>query len=133
MRKTGGQYLITALVQLEVVNALELRVHRKEISASQANASSNAFAQDMRTGLWALRSVTEQMFERSLLLSRQTTARLGTRTADLLHVAAAIELECDSLYTYDRHQRTLARSVRLKLNYARIPIRLPTRFSVSSA
>jgi len=49
-------------------------------------------------------------------LSRQTTARLGTRTADLLHVATALELSADCLYTFDQQQRKLARTLHLKLN-----------------
>jgi predicted nucleic acid-binding protein len=56
------------------------------------------------------------VFERARLLSRQTTAKLGTRTADLLHVAAALELGADYLYSFDLQQRKLAQTVRLKLN-----------------
>lgn len=52
-------------------------------------------------------------------LSRQITARLGTRTADLLHVAAAIELKADYLYSFDQQQRKLAQVVRLKTNRIR--------------
>jgi predicted nucleic acid-binding protein len=41
---------------------------------------------------------------------------MGTRTADLLHVAAALELGVDYLYSFDQQQRKLARTVRLKMN-----------------
>ena len=47
---------------------------------------------------------------------RQTTARLGTRTADLLHVAAALELGAECLYSFDQQQRKLARAVGLKVS-----------------
>jgi hypothetical protein len=40
----------------------------------------------------------------------------GTRTADLLHVAAALELGVDWLYSFDLQQRKLAQTLRLKLN-----------------
>ena len=56
------------------------------------------------------------MFERARQLSQETTAKLGTRTADLLHVAAALELGADFLYSFDQQQRKLAQAVRLKLN-----------------
>ena len=49
-------------------------------------------------------------------MSRQTTAKLGTRTADLLHVAAALELGVDCLYTFGLHQRKLAQRLRFRLN-----------------
>jgi predicted nucleic acid-binding protein len=49
-------------------------------------------------------------------LSQQTTGKPGTRDADLLHVAAALELGADYLYSFDRKQRTVAQAVRLRLN-----------------
>ena len=110
------EYLITPLTELEMANALELRVHRKEISRLEANASWEAFARDSGEGIWTIRPLTDQMFARALKLSQQTTARLGTRSADLLHVAAALELGCVMLCSFDRRQRALAHDVGLKLN-----------------
>ena len=49
-------------------------------------------------------------------MSRQTTARLGTRTVDLLHVAIALELNVDCFYSFDRQQRKLAQVFELKLS-----------------
>jgi len=49
-------------------------------------------------------------------MSQQTTRKLGTRTADLLHVAAARELHADLLFTFDDQQRKLARAVGLAVN-----------------
>jgi len=54
-------------------------------------ASLSDFEKDMRDGIFLLRPLPEQVFERAGQLSRRTTARLWTRTADLLHVAAALE------------------------------------------
>jgi predicted nucleic acid-binding protein len=47
---------------------------------------------------------------------KQNTARLGTWTADLLHVAAALDLRADYLYTFDQQQRKLAQTVGMKVN-----------------
>ncbi len=116
MRASRADHYITVLGELEVANALELRVFRKELSASQVQSSLNDFEKDTRDGVLLLRPLPEQVFERARRLSRQTTARLGTRTADLLHVAAALELAVDYLYSFDRQQRKLARVVGLKLN-----------------
>ena len=116
MQASKGDRLITPLGELEVVNALGLRVFRKEVSAAQAQSSLDDFENDLRDGILQLRPLPEQVFERARQLSRQTTARLGTRTADLLHVAAALELGVDWLYSFDRQQRKLARAVRLKIN-----------------
>ena len=70
----------------------------------------------MRHGVFQLRGLTDSVLERAQQLSRQTTAKLGTRTTDLLHVAAALELGVDCLYSFDLHQRKLAQSLHLKLN-----------------
>lgn len=116
MQISKADHLVTTLGELEFVNALELRIFRKEISLSQASASLKDFENDLRDHVFQLQQLTDQVFAGARKLSRQSTARLGTRTADLLHVASAIELRADYLYTFDRHQRKLAQTIRLKLN-----------------
>jgi predicted nucleic acid-binding protein len=116
METSTGEFLITTLCEPEVVNAFGLRVIRKEVSAAQAQSSVIDFEKDLRDGIFQLRGLSDPIFERARLMSRQTTAKLGARTADLLHVAAALELGADYLYSFDQQQRKLAQSVRLKLN-----------------
>ena len=116
MQVSRESHFISALVELEAVNALELRVFRKEISSSQAQSSLRDLEKDILGGVLQLRPLFDQVFERARGLAKQTTARLGTRTADLLHVAAALELGVDCLYSFDQQQRKLAEVVRLKLN-----------------
>jgi predicted nucleic acid-binding protein len=116
MEASAGERFVTTLGELEVVNAFGLRVFRKEVSAAQARESVSDFERDLRDGILQLRELSDPIFERARLLSRQTTAKLGTRTADLLHVAAALELGVDYLYSFDQQQRKLAQTVRLKLN-----------------
>jgi predicted nucleic acid-binding protein len=116
MQSSKGIRFVSIFGELEVVNALGLRVFRKEVSPTQAQSSLADFEQDLREGIFQLRPLPELVFERARQLSGQTTARLGTRTADLLHVAAALELGADSIYSFDRQQRKLAQAARLKLN-----------------
>ena len=116
MQASTGDRFLTTFGELEVVNALGLRVFRKEASAAQAQFSLSDFEKDLRDRIFQLRGLPEPVFERARQLSRQTTAKLGTRTADLLHVAAALELGVDYLYSFDQQQRKLAQTVRLKLN-----------------
>jgi len=116
MQASSGDRFVTALCELEVVNAFGLRVFRKQASPAEANAARTNFERDLHEGLFQLRGVVEVVFERARQLSRQTTAKLGTRTADLLHVAAALELGVDHFYSFDQQQRKLAHAVRLKLN-----------------
>lgn len=115
MQALPADRFVTTFGELEVVNAMGLRVFRKEVSPSQAHSSLSEFEKDLRDGIFQIRELTDAILGRAHQLSRQT-AKLGTRTADLLHVAAALELGADSLYTFDLHQRKLAQALRLKLN-----------------
>ncbi len=116
MQASSGNCFLTTFGELEVVNAMGLRIFRKEVSPAQARSSLTEFEKDLRDGVFQLRGLTDPVLGRAQQLSRQTTAKLGTRTADLLHVAAALELGVDYLYSFDLHQRKLAQTVRLKLN-----------------
>ena len=116
MRASSADRFLTTFGELEVVNAMGLRIFRKEVSPTQAQSALLEFEKDLRDGVFQLRGLTDPVLERAHQLSRQTTAKLGTRTADLLHVAAALELGVDCLYSFDLHQRKLAQTLRLKLN-----------------
>ena len=116
MEASSGVRLVTTFGELEVVNALMLRHFRKEVSSAQARSALADFERDLRSGVFRLRPLPDQAFARARQLSQQTTVKLGTRTADLLHVAAALELQADYLYSFDKRQRALAQVVQLELN-----------------
>lgn len=116
MQASSADRFLTTFGELEVVNAMGLRIFRKEVSPTQAQSALLEFEKDLRDGVFQLRGLTDAVLERAHQLSRQTTAKLGTRTANLLHVAAALELGVDCLYSFDLHQRRLAHALRLKRN-----------------
>lgn len=114
-----GEFLtLTKLAELETVNALELRVFRKAISRPQADASLHAFDDDLRKGVFLRTGIPEAAFERARKLSLSITARVGVRTIDMLHVAAALELGATGFFTFDLRQRTVAEDAGLALNPA---------------
>jgi len=116
MQASTGDLFLTVLGELEVVNAFGLRVFRREASPVAAKSALANFEKDLRDGILQLRGLSEPVFERARQLSQQTAAKMGTRTADLLHVAAALELGVGYLYSFDQQQRKLAKAVRLKMN-----------------
>jgi len=116
MKSSAAERLVSTLGELETVNALGLRLFRREITAAQAKASLQAWDQDLRDGAFLIRPLSEDILARARELSVQTTAKLGARGADLLHVSAAVELKANVLYTFDQHQRKLAQYLRLKVN-----------------
>lgn len=108
--------LMSSLTEIETVNALGLREFRKEISKTEANVSLRDFEEDLRRGAFLRSALPESAFSRARVLSLQSTARLGLRTADLLHVAAALELGATALFTFDLRQRKLCSELGLALN-----------------
>lgn len=116
MQASAADRLLTTLGELEVINAMQLRVFRKEVSREQAQSSLDDFERHLGDGVFQLRELRDTFFERARQLSKLTTAKMGTRTADVLHVAAALELGATHLYSFDQRQRKLAQTVRLKLN-----------------
>lgn len=100
--------------QVEFNNAVRALVFRKLISpgdVAQALASVSAavLAGDLKpVGLPETLLWTEA--ER---LSKAHTPRLGVRTLDLLHVAAAKTLKCRRFLTFDEHQAALAKAAGL--------------------
>lgn len=116
MQSSKGEYLVTALAELELINALHLRIFRRELSLDQVKAALQALESDLQQRILHLVPLPDHAFDRARLLAQQTTAQMGTRTADLLHVAAALELNADCLFSFDQQQRRLAQTLHLKLN-----------------
>jgi predicted nucleic acid-binding protein len=116
MENSKAIHTVSTLGELEAMNALEQRVFRKEITPAQSRLAAQALERAVRDGVFQLRPLTEQAFGKAIQLSRQYTARLGTRSADVLHVAAALDLQATVLYSFDRQQRELAKAVGLKVN-----------------
>lgn len=114
---------ITWLLRCEIVNALELSVFASRsggprVSASQAGAAQAHFREDSTAdGLLQLRDLSPgkwwQEFE---ALSLRHSARKGFRAYDLLHVSAALQLSCDTFWSFDRKARELAKLEGLALN-----------------
>jgi predicted nucleic acid-binding protein len=99
--------------EAELTNAIKLRVFRREITAPQAQAALERLAAHIATGVFQATPVPAAVYDLARQLSRKHTATLGTRTLDILHVAAALVLQADSFYTFDRAQAQLAREAGL--------------------
>jgi len=108
MKEMPLPVLITSLGELEFTNAVELRLFRGEIKASQARATRAAFRADMHGGIFCVQVLSEAIFREAIRLALGWTARLGARSLDVIHVASAIALQADAFHTFDYRQRHLA-------------------------
>ncbi len=116
LRQTRDSMALSLLAELETVNAIGLRVFRKQMSRAQAAISLQSFEADLRSAVFQLTPLPETALHRARDLSRTYAPRIGIRTVDLLHVAAALELGAQKLYSFDLRQREVARAAGLKLN-----------------
>ena len=80
--------LLADILEMELVNALHGKVHRHEMTESERDQCLVGFQADIAAGFWRRASLRQRV----CALSEKHTATLGTRTLDLLHVAAAPEL-----------------------------------------
>jgi predicted nucleic acid-binding protein len=100
--------LLTPLLEAEIVNAFNLRIFRKESREKQIQTSLQLFGKDVRSGVFELKSFSNEIFRQASQMSSRRTAKFGTRTLDLLHVASALLLQTESFCTFDKKQAELA-------------------------
>lgn len=110
---------------LEVRNAIRQRAFHHRRSAESGQRAGIARERDAalsrierwfnRRWLTEAETDMEKALLRARLLSERHTERLGCRGFDLLHVALALELECEAFLAADRIQGTLARAEGLEV------------------
>jgi predicted nucleic acid-binding protein len=112
----GEHLLYSHLHSIEIPNAIRLKRFRGEITKTQETAANRAFLSDIESGL--LTPCEYDLGEVFLLaerLSAKHSANLGSRSLDLLHVAAAIEAGATHFASLDARQRKVAALNGLKL------------------
>lgn len=115
LRSHRAHVLFTELQELELTNAIQLRVFRKELDVAAGAADRAAVEEDRRLGIYLSTPLPPSAFATAIRLSVERTARNGACALDLLHVAAALELRADTFFTFDKRQRALAGAVGLSL------------------
>ncbi len=115
-RRLGGCLPVTRFGRAELVNSVQLAVHRKEIAAHVAGAAIADFTADIQEGRLMLVDVLwRRTLDLAAELSTQHTATLGTRTLDVLHVASAVTLGARRFVSYDDQQAVMAKAVGLRV------------------
>lgn len=113
--KAKPVFLLTPLGEAEFTNAIELQVFREQWTRREAQSVRTEFEQHQAAGLFRIEPFDSEVWGRALNLSRRYSAKLGTRTLDLLHVAAALALSPDVFFSFDERQRKLAKTERLNV------------------
>ncbi len=108
--------ILTRLHRLELTNAWRLKQFRGELEAAAIDLATQDLMADIRAGLWHCPAEPlDDVYIRAEELAIAHSARLGTRSMDILHVAAAERLGCSDFLTGDRRQARLAEAIGLNL------------------
>ncbi|PWU12483.1 MAG: PIN domain protein [Verrucomicrobia bacterium] len=112
----GKTICYTQLHELEFQNALQLKVFLKGATPSQIAAANGLIQTDLLSGvLVAPAENWEEILAEAVKLSQNHTSRLGCRSIDILHCAAAAVVGAAEFMTGDTRQRQLAQAIGLNL------------------
>ena len=112
----GAPLVFTSLQGLEVGNAFELGVFRGLFSAADAAAARANLELDLRSGRLVKTAANWPLvFRVASALSKRHSATAGTRSMDILHVAASRVLRASEFISFDSRQRVLSTALGLKV------------------
>jgi predicted nucleic acid-binding protein len=117
MAKQTAAVQLSQLGELEFRNALHLAVFRGELSVTDAALKKRLLQEDVANGIFTILPVpASTLFPKAAELADRHSAGLGTRSLDLMHVAAALLLNAETFLSFDECQRKAAKAEGLKIN-----------------
>jgi predicted nucleic acid-binding protein len=109
VRSLTEPLVYSALIRLELLNALSLAVFRGDQTQGQAEAARQNIEADVRARLLVPTSIHWQAaFRRAAVIARNETPTIGGRSFDILHIASAEQLQIAEFVTFDHRQKNLA-------------------------
>ena len=101
------------LQEMELVNALYLKVFWKDISLRDAETQIDLFRKRQDKGYYVHPDFDRLSWVEMFFRVCRATPELGSRTLDIQHVACACLLDPDAFVSYDERQRNLATKLNL--------------------
>ncbi len=111
------------ITQLEVINAIEQSVltgygeGRHRVTPEMASVAQLQFREEIELGVMfrAVQLPEAKLMKQFEVLALRYTAKHGFRTYDIMHVAAALCLRCDTFWSFDAKASKLAKLAGLKV------------------
>jgi predicted nucleic acid-binding protein len=104
------------LHEIEVKNALRLKVFRKEAPSQTISQCIRIIDKDIRSQILRRPELSwPDVFREAGDLSKRFSMRSGSRSLDLIHVAASLLISCTDFLTFDARQGVVARKAGLRL------------------
>ena len=106
----------TGFHRLELRNALGLAVFQQRLTPAESRDAWQEVEQDLAAGLLVAKpDLWEKLVREAESLAEQHTPAIGSRSLDILHVAAALVLGATEFCTLDTRQGKLAQLAGLKV------------------
>ena len=116
MAKQTQSVRMSQLGEIEFTNALQLAVFRKDLTPREAMLKKRLFQEDVANGIFTIVPVpAATLFAKTAELAHRHSARLGTRSLDLMHIAAALLLGAETFFSFDERQLKAAKAEGLKV------------------
>ncbi len=115
MKRVVLPLVLTDVGKIEILNAVGLRLFRKELRPAEAMKVHALFREDIEQGVVRIVPLPAAAYRQAEQIARTHTPLLGTRTLDVLHVAGALVLRADAFYTLDKKQARLATALGLRV------------------
>lgn len=116
MKRHGEAMPWTWLHEVEFRNAIRLQAFRKQIEKREINDILHKQSTGLENGIYyPAAPALAEVNRRVEILSEDHTARTGTRTLDILHVAQALVLRSTIFLTFDLRQARLAKDAGLRV------------------
>jgi predicted nucleic acid-binding protein len=114
-RRFRPPFVLTHLHELELITAWQLKVFRGELSSETATLVLADLRSDVDEGFWVAPAYDlAAVYRTARQLGALHVARIGARSLDILHVAAARELGAQDFVTGDARQARLATEAGLR-------------------
>lgn len=112
----GDPVIFSHVHGIEIPNAIRLKRFRGEITKAEETAAIRVFRADIDAGRLARPEYDlAEVFIQAERLSAKYSGEIGSRSLDVLHVAAALLCGCASLASFDERERKIAVLAGLKL------------------
>jgi len=117
LRENNEAIPLTKFHELEFINAINLKQFRNEITIDDVRLIISKFNDHEKRGIFYRPQIDwTNIFLNAIELSKNHTKDIGSRSLDILHVAAALSIKADQFLTFDERQSKLAFLAGFKVN-----------------
>lgn len=116
IKQSPGPVFLSPLSLLEIRNALNFAIRRGEMGVTERDAVLTDIQRQLDAGYFRMAEASQsEIYAKACELSDKHTPAIGTRSLDLMHVAAALLCKTRCLLSTDTRQREAAKAEGLKV------------------